>query len=83
MPELLERTFRSTNLIESCFARTEAWTRRVKRWRDGKMVLRWGAAALLFAEKGFRRVRGHEHMSQLVAALNQNQSALALMKKAA
>jgi putative transposase len=83
LPELLERTFRSTNLIESCFARTEAWTRRVKRWRDGKMVLRWGAAALLFAEKGFRRVRGHEHMSQLVAALNQNQSALALMKKAA
>lgn len=83
LPELLERTFSSTNLIESCFARTAAWTRRVKRWRNGKMVLRWGAAALLFAEKGFRRVRGHEHMSQLLEDLNRNQSALAPMKKAA
>lgn len=83
LPELLERTFSSTNLIESCFARTEAWTHRVKRWRDGKMVLRWGAAALLFAEKGFRRVRGHQHMKQLLVALNPNQSALAPMKKAA
>lgn len=83
LPELLERTFSSTNLIESCFARTEAWTHRVKRWRDGKMVLRWGAAALLFAEKGFRRVRGYQHMKQLLVALNPNQSALAPMKKAA
>lgn len=83
LPEPLVRTFSSTNLIESCFARTEAWTRRVKRWRNGKMVLRWGAAALLFAEKGFRRVRGHDHLHQLVATLNQNESTLAFMKKAA
>lgn len=83
LPEPLVRTFSSTNLIESCFARTEAWTRRVKRWRNGKMVLRWGAAALLFAEKGFRRVRGHEHMPQLLATLNQNEPALALLNKAA
>jgi transposase-like protein len=83
LPEPLVRTFSSTNLIESCFARTEAWTQRVKRWRNGKMVLRWGAAALLFAEKGFRRVRGHDHMHQLVATLNQNESTLAFMKKAA
>ena len=83
LPEPLVRTFSSTNLIESCFARTEAWTQRVKRWRNGKMVLRWGAAALLFAEKGFRRVRGHDHLHQLVAALNQNESTLAFMKKAA
>ena len=50
--ELLRQSLSSTNLIESCFARTEAWTRRVKRWRNGKMVLRWGAAALLAAEAG-------------------------------
>jgi transposase-like protein len=79
----LVKTFGSTNLIESCFARTEAWTRRVKRWRNGKMVMRWGGAALLAAEKGFRRVRGHEQMSQLIEALNQNNSALALLKQAA
>jgi transposase-like protein len=81
--ESLVRTFSSTNLIESCFARTESWTGRVKRWRGAKMVLRWGAAALLFAEKGFRRVRGYDHMNQLIEALHKNQSELAPMKKAA
>lgn len=81
--ESLVKTFSSTNLIESCFARTESWTGRVKRWRGAKMVLRWGAAALLFAEKGFRRVRGYNHLSQLIEALRSNQSELAPMKKAA
>jgi putative transposase len=79
----LLRTFSSTNLIESCFARTESWTGRVKRWRNAKMMMRWGAAALLFAEKGFRRVRGFDHMSQLLEALRSHQSELAPMKKAA
>ena len=79
----LVRTFSSTNLIESCFARTEAWTGRVKRWRGAAMVLRWGAAALLFAEKGFRRVRGYAHLHQLLEALRSHQSGLAQLKKAA
>ena len=81
--ESLMRTFSSTNLIESCFARTESWTGRVKRWRGAKMVLRWGAAALLFAEKGFRRVRGYSHIHQLLQVLQSRQSELAPMKKAA
>ena len=51
---------------------------------DGaKMVLRWGAAALLFAEKGFRRVRGYDHISHLIDALQAANSNLASMKKAA
>ncbi|MCI0351423.1 MAG: IS256 family transposase [Acidobacteriales bacterium] len=81
--ESLVRTFSSTNLIESCFARTESWTRRVKRWRDARMVLRWGAAALLFAEKGFRRVRGCDHISQLIQALQNHHCELASIKRAA
>ena len=81
--ESLVRTFSSTNLIESCFARTQSWTSRVKRWRGAKMVLRWGAAALLFAEKGFRRVRGYHQLNQLIQALQAHQSKLAPMKKAA
>jgi putative transposase len=81
--ESLVRTFSSTNLIESCFARTQSWTSRVKRWRGARMVLRWGAAALLFAEKGFRRVRGCDHMNQLIEALQAFHSELAPMKKAA
>jgi transposase-like protein len=69
-------SFSSTNLIESCFSRTESWTRRVKRWRDGKMVMRWGAAALLVAEAGFRRIRGCDHMPSLIQALAVHQSRL-------
>lgn len=82
--ELLRQSLSSTNLIESCFARTEAWTGRVKRWRNAKMVMRWGAAALLVAEKGFRRIRGHEHLAELILALNQPQTeSLVPMTKAA
>jgi transposase-like protein len=67
--EDLIKTFASTNLIESCFSRTEELTRRVKRWRGGEMFLRWTGAALLFAEKGFRKVRGYRHLHQLTASL--------------
>lgn len=81
--EKLRRSLSSTNLIESCFARTAAWTRRVKRWRNPKMVLRWGAAALLVAEKGFRRIHGHEHLAELIIALNQHQNNLVTLAKAA
>ena len=80
----LRQSLSSTNLIESCFSRTEDWTRRVKRWRNGKMVLRWGAAALLVAEAGFRRLRGHAHLPQLKAALVAHQnSELETLKQAA
>jgi transposase-like protein len=65
----LGRTLSSTNVIESCFARVEHWTHRVKHWHDPDMVLRWSASALLLAEKGFRRLRGHEQFSALEEAL--------------
>src|ERR1017187_6411443 len=82
--ERLRKSLSSTNLIESCFARSEAWTRRVKRWRNARMVMRWGAAALLVAEAGFRRIKGHAHLPQLKAALvaHQNTELESLMKAA-
>jgi transposase-like protein len=83
LPKELMASFHSTNLIESCFSRTESWTHRVKRWRDAKMVMRWGAAALLVAEAGFRRVRGCDHMSALIQALAVHQSKLEKGLKAA
>jgi transposase-like protein len=70
LAEELQRSLSSTNLIESALARTGAFTQRVKRWRGGKMRQRWCATALLEAEKGFRRIRGHQHLAQLSAALN-------------
>jgi transposase-like protein len=79
----LARTLNSTNLIESCFARTEAWTSRVKHWQSPQMVLRWGAAALLYAEKGFRRINGCEHLNQLIQSLEHHDMELASLRKAA
>lgn len=66
----------STNMIESCFAHSGSMTQRVKRWRDGHMVLRWAAATLRQAEKRFRRVRGFEHLGQLQEALCESHSLL-------
>jgi len=41
----------------------------VKRWRDGKMALRWCAAGMVEAGKQFRRVNGHLHLPALRVAL--------------
>lgn len=67
--QTLARTFSSTNMIESCFSQVETMTARVKYWRDGAMVVRWAAAALLFAEKRFRRINGMEQLEELVKSL--------------
>lgn len=43
--------------------------RNVTRGRGGLMVLRWTAAAVLEAVKGFRRLKGHADMPKLVVLL--------------
>ena len=65
----LYRTLRTTNPIENLNGRVAHHTRNVKRWRDGEMILRWIAAALNEARRGFRAVRGHRDMTRLTSAL--------------
>lgn len=69
LSDRLCRTLGSTNPVESMISIARTTHRNVKRWRDGKMVLRWGAAGMLNAERSFRRVKGHNDMPVLVAAL--------------
>src|SRR6202162_1011306 len=69
LPETLERVLSSTNLIENLFGRVREIGRRVKRWQNGTMVLRWTAAGVLEAERGFRKLVGYRAMPILVAAL--------------
>lgn len=69
LPDWLERTLSSTNAIENVNGRMRAILRRVKRWRDGSMIKRWVATALLEAERGFRKVRGYKGLPILVAAI--------------
>jgi transposase-like protein len=69
LPENLERVLSSTNLIENLFSRVREIGRRVKRWQSGTMVLRWTAAGVLEAERGFRKIVGFRALPILVAAL--------------
>ncbi len=69
LSDRLRQSLASTNAIESLMSRTRHVKRNVKRWRGGQMVLRWTAAAVLEAVKGFRRLKGHKDMPKLVAAL--------------
>lgn len=62
-------TLRGTNPIENLNGGIRKFTRNVRRWRDGSMVLRWLSSAVLEAESHFRRIRGYKQMSKLVAAL--------------
>lgn len=72
----LLQSLRSTNAIESVNDKIATYARRVKRWRGGKMILRWVGAAVLDARRGFRRVKGHRDMHVLVAALQRHDTAL-------
>ena len=72
----LSRCLVSTNVIESPHSGVRLRTRKVCRWRDGKMVLRWAAAALLMTEQNFRRIMGYRDLWMLKAALEENQTSL-------
>ena len=62
-------SFKTTNLIESVMARVEAKTHRITRWRTSDQKQRWCAATLLEIEKQLRKVKGHQHLGLLQAAL--------------
>lgn len=80
---LLIHTFKSSNPVESMISVGRTVTGNVKRWRDGKMVLRWTAAGLLEAEKQFRRIKGYRELPLLRRALEQHHQRLASNRKVA
>jgi len=69
LPKVLHRCLCTTNIIESPYSGVRAKTGRVTRWRDGSMVLRWTASALLATEKKFRRIMGYQQLWILVSNL--------------
>lgn len=74
----LQRSLVTTNAAESLLSRTRHVKRNVKRWRGGSMMVRWVAAGVLEAVKGFRRVKGCGDMPRLVAALRARDQQLGL-----
>lgn len=76
----LQRSLATTNAAESLLSRTRHVKRNVKRWRGGQMMLRWVAAGILEAVKGFRRLKGCGDMPKLVAALRVRDQRLGLVE---
>ena len=74
----LQRSLATTNAVESLLSRTRHVKHNVKRWRGGAMVLRWVAAGVLEAAKGFRRLKSYTGVPQLVVALRARDAKLGL-----
>jgi hypothetical protein len=66
----LYRTLRTTNPIENLNGSLAHYSRNVKRWGDGQMVLRWVASALSDASTRMRMLRGCQQMRTLLKALD-------------
>src|SRR6185369_1275250 len=69
LPKELRRSLACTNIAENMMGTIRRVTRNVKRWRDAGMALRWVAAGMIEANKGFRRLKAHKQLSVLRAAL--------------
>jgi len=67
--QMLARTLRTTNALESMNEIIRTRTRNVKHWQGGDMPQRWAAAAMLEAESQFRRVQGWKELPALARAL--------------
>lgn len=69
IPAGLERVLSTTNAIENLMGSVRGQTQRVKKWKDGRMMLRWVATALDDASTRFRRVVSATAMRDVAVAL--------------
>jgi transposase-like protein len=65
----LAKTLENTNSIENLNRGIRRVAGRVDHCRSGAMALRWVATGALESARGFRRLKGHQQMGKLVAAL--------------
>jgi putative transposase len=74
LPKELRRSLACTNIIENMMGTVRRVCRNVKRWRSASMAMRWTAAAMQEAAKGFRRLKAHKQLPVLRAALEAHQN---------
>jgi transposase-like protein len=81
VPATLNVTFLSTNHIENVMRNSRGVIGKVCRW-DPKtdQLTRWMGVALLRAQEGFRRVKGHKELGQLATALGRAGSAASSLR---
>ena len=81
VPATLNVTFLSTNHIENVMRNTRGTLGKVCRWnQQTDQLTRWMGVALLRAQEGFRRVRGHKELGDLAAALGRAGSAASSLR---
>jgi transposase-like protein len=69
LPQELKRSLACTNIIENMNGTIRRVCANVKRWRNASMALRWSAAGMIEAAKGFRRLKASKQLPALKAAL--------------
>ncbi len=69
LPPELRRSLACTNIIENMMGSIRRICRNVKRWRNAAMALRWTAAGMIEAAKGFRKLKAHKQLPALRTAL--------------
>jgi transposase-like protein len=74
LPAKLRRSLACTNSIENMMGTVRRVCRNVKRWRNAAMALRWTAAGMMEAAKGFRRLKAYKPLPALRAALIAHQA---------
>jgi putative transposase len=74
LPTPLRRSLACTNGIENMMGTVRRVCRNVKRWQNVDMALRWTAAGMMEAAKGFRRLKAHKQLPALRAALTAHQA---------
>jgi transposase-like protein len=67
--DVLGASFKTTNCLESVNALVEERCAKVDVWKNSNQRHRWLATALLEIEPRLRRVKGHQHLPKLEAAL--------------
>ncbi len=65
MNNLIGRSFKTTNIIESLNSQVDKHLRKVKYWKNSNMRYRWIAAALMEAEMKMRKISNYKHLPEL------------------
>ena len=74
LPKSLRRALACTNAIENMQGTIRRVSRNVKRWQHAEMALRWAAAGMMEAAKGFRRLKAYKQLPRLRTALDEHAS---------
>ena len=77
LPTQLRRSLACTNMIENVMGTVRRVCRNVKRWNSPAMAMRWTAAAMQEASKGFRRLKANKQLPLLRKALLERQAKFA------